>query len=41
MNKYIDLLKETKEQRIIEILRETERFLKEIGLRVVKNKNKG
>lgn len=41
MNKYIQLLKQTKENRIIEVLKETERFLKEIGLRVVRNKNRG
>jgi len=35
MTKYMDLLRETKESRIIEILKETEIFLREIGLRII------
>ncbi len=38
MSKYIDLLKESKESRIMDILRETEKFLKEIGVRIMLSK---
>ncbi len=38
MSKYIDLLKESKESRIMDILRETEKFLKEIGARIQMSK---
>ena len=38
MSKYIDLLKESKESRIMDILRETEKFLKEIGAWILLSK---
>lgn len=38
MDKYIDMLKEAKEGRILEILEETENFLREIGIRIHENK---
>lgn len=38
MSKYIDLLKESKESWIMDILRETEKFLKEIGARILISK---
>lgn len=38
MSKYIDLLKESKESRIMDILRETEKFLKEIAVRITLSK---
>lgn len=38
MSKYIDLLKESKEGWIMDILRETEKFLKEIGARITLSK---
>jgi hypothetical protein len=38
MSKYIDLLKESKESWIMDILWETEKFLKEIGARILISK---
>lgn len=38
MSKYLDLLKDSKENRIMEVLKETENFLKEIALRIKHSK---
>lgn len=38
MSKYIDLLKESKESWIMDILKETEKFLKEIGAKIMLSK---
>lgn len=40
MDKYVKLLKKSKDRRIFEILEETENFLWEIGMKVVENKGK-
>lgn len=39
MSKYLELLKDSKENRIMEVLKETENFLKEIALRIAHSKH--
>lgn len=38
MSKYLELLKDSKESRIMEILKETENFLQEIAIRITSQK---
>ncbi len=38
MDEYMNLLKKTKQRRILDILEETENFLREIGLKIYENK---
>ncbi len=38
MDDYVTMIKESKDRRIMEILEETENFLRDIGIKIVENK---
>ncbi len=39
-DKYVGLLQKSKDKKIYEILEETDKFLREIGIKIVENKGK-